>query len=96
MEINDALISKLEKLAKLQLSDEEKKIIKQDLGNIIQMIDKIQEVDTDNVAPLQYINEDVNVLREDIAFNEISNEEALKNAPASQGPYIAVPKVINI
>lgn len=96
MEINDALISKLERLAKLSLSDSEREIIKQDLGNILEMIDKIKEVDTDNIEPLQHINEDVNVLRDDIAHNAITNEEALKNAPSSSAPYISVPKVIDL
>ncbi len=96
MEINDELISKLEHLAKLSLSDEEREIMKKDLGNILEMIDKIQEVDTDHVEPLRYINRDVNVLRDDIAENAINNEQALRNAPSKSGPYISVPKVIDI
>jgi aspartyl-tRNA(Asn)/glutamyl-tRNA(Gln) amidotransferase subunit C len=96
MEINDELINKLEHLAKLSLSPEEKEIMKKDLGNILGMIDKIQEVDTENVEPLRYINSDVNVLRDDFAENAINNEQALRNAPSKREPYITVPKVIDI
>lgn len=96
MEINDQLIDKLEKLTKLKLASEERKIIKNDLGNILEMIDRIQELDTENVEPLQHINQDYNVLREDVAKNEINNEEALKNAPSTEGPYFSVPKVLNL
>jgi aspartyl-tRNA(Asn)/glutamyl-tRNA(Gln) amidotransferase subunit C len=96
MEINDELIAKLEHLAKLSLSAEEREMMKKDLGNILEMIDKIQEVDTSNVEPLRYINADVNVLREDLAKNAISNEQALRNAPSKSEPYITVPKVIDI
>lgn len=96
MEINDELISKLETLAKLNLNDKEKGIIKKDLGNILEMIDKIQEVDTDEVEPLQYVSDEVNVLREDIAKASLSNKEVLLNAPSTDGPYISVPKVIDI
>lgn len=96
MDINDELISKLERLAKLKLSEEERSIIKKDLKNILDMIDKIQEVDTSNVAPLEHINDDINVLRDDIAKNEITNDEALKNAPEISDNYIAVPKVIDL
>ncbi|GLR16246.1 Asp-tRNA(Asn)/Glu-tRNA(Gln) amidotransferase subunit GatC [Portibacter lacus] len=96
MEINDELINKLEHLSKLSLSEAEREIMKKDLGNILQMVDKIQEVDTSNVEPLMHVNEDVNVLREDVARNEITNEEALRNAPSSSAPYISVPKVIDI
>lgn len=96
MEINDALISKLEKLSKLQLSEEEKGVIKNDLTNILGMIDKIQEVDTSGVNPLRHITEETDVLRNDQAENEISREEALKNAPSTDGTYIQVPKVIDL
>jgi aspartyl-tRNA(Asn)/glutamyl-tRNA(Gln) amidotransferase subunit C len=96
MEINEELIVKLEKLSKLELSEDEREIIKKDLGNILDMINEIQEVDTTNVEPLQYVNERFNAFREDIPENEISNKEALKNAPETEGPYIKVPKVINI
>ncbi|WP_235295732.1 Asp-tRNA(Asn)/Glu-tRNA(Gln) amidotransferase subunit GatC [Portibacter marinus] len=96
MEINDELINKLENLAKLSLSPEEKEIMKKDLTNILGMIDKIKEVDTTGVEPLRYINQDVNVLRDDEARNEMTNEEALKNAPSVQEPYITVPKVIDL
>ena len=96
MDINNALISKLEHLSKLELSDEEREIIKKDLGNILDMINKIQEVDTSGIEPLQYVNEVHNAFREDVAENEISSEEGLKNAPEINGPYVSVPKVINI
>ena len=96
MEINDELIDKLEDLAKLSLSPEEREVMKKDLSNILGMIDKIQEVDTSGVEPLRYINQDVNVLREDVAENGITTEQALLNAPASKAPYITVPKVIDL
>lgn len=96
MEINDDLISKLETLAKLNLNEDERTVIKNDLGNILEMIDKIQEVNTDNVEPLQYVTDEVNVFRADVAKNSLSNEEALLNAPSTDGPYISVPKVIDI
>ena len=67
MEINDDLISKLETLAKLNLNEDERTVIKNDLGNILEMIDKIQEVNTDNVEPLQYVTDEVNVFRADVA-----------------------------
>jgi len=96
MEINDELIAKLEHLSKLSLSDREKVDMKKDLSNILNMISKIEEVDTEEVEPLRYINGEVNVIREDIAVNEISNEEALRNAPSKDKPYLSVPKVIDI
>ena len=96
MEITDELIYKLEKLAKLKLSTEEHEIIKKDLGKILEMIDKIQDVDTSEVSALQYVTDTVNSIREDVAENEISNEEALRNAPETRDSYFTVPKVIDL
>lgn len=96
MEINDSLIDKLEELSKLKLEVKERELIKRDLSNILKMIDKIQEVDTADVLPLQYINLEEHELREDLAENELSNSAALKNAPMAEGNYFSVPKVIDL
>lgn len=94
MEVNKELILKLENLARLELSDDERDRIQHDLGNILKMVDKLNELDTANVEPLVYISEEENVLREDVEMNEVSNEAALRNAPTSQPPYFKVPKMI--
>ena len=52
MEINDALILKLEKLSRLELNTDDRAVIKQDLKSILEMIDKLQEVDTEGEEPL--------------------------------------------
>jgi aspartyl-tRNA(Asn)/glutamyl-tRNA(Gln) amidotransferase subunit C len=94
MVINDELISKLEGLSKLKLSDSEKAVLKSELASIIQMFDKIGEVDTAGISPLIHMTDTVNIMREDIGTNPLAREQALKNAPVSIGPYFAVPKVI--
>jgi aspartyl-tRNA(Asn)/glutamyl-tRNA(Gln) amidotransferase subunit C len=94
MEVNKELILKLENLARLELSEEERNRIQHDLGNILKMVDKLNELDTSNVEPLVYISDEVNVLREDVVKDEVSNDAALSNAPTSQPPYFKVPKMI--
>lgn len=94
MEVNKELILKLESLARLELSETERDRIQHDLGNILKMVDKLNELDTSNIEPLVYISDEENVLREDIVFNEVSNDEALRNALTSQQPYFKVPKMI--
>lgn len=95
MQVDEQLVLRLEKLARLRLSEEEREVIQGDLGKILEMVDKLKEIDTENVEPLTYINDDVNVLREDAVKNQVSREDALKNAPAEDGTYFKVPKVIN-
>ncbi len=88
------LILRLEKLARLQLSDTEREEIGGDLDKILAMVDKLQEIDTENVEPLTYINEEVNVLRTDAVKNQTDRAAALRNAPDTDGTYFKVPKVI--
>ena len=94
MEIDDHLIHKLETLSKLKLSVTEKDKLKSDLENMVRMFGKIAEVDTQGVLPLRHMTDTVNVMRDDVANNQLSHEEALKNAPNTIGRYFAVPKVI--
>ena len=94
MEINDAMIDKLANLARLKFDETEKVQIKSDLQNMIGMIEKMNELDTTDVAPLLHITENVNVLREDMVEGSITNEEALRNAANKNAPFFIVPKVI--
>ena len=96
MKVDKQLISKLEKLARLELSQEERSILSKDLESILQMVEKLQELDTSSVQPLVYVSEEENVLREDEVRNQLSQQEALKNAPDQDGTFFKVPKVIDL
>ncbi len=94
MTIDRDLILKLENLAKLELSETERSELSADLNNILQMVEKLQELDTTDVRPLVYINEEVNRLRDDEVRHQVSTAEALTNAPDQDGTYFKVPKVL--
>ena len=94
MKVDKNLISKLEKLARLDLSEQEKQELEGDLNNILKMVAKMEEVDTSQVEPLVYISEEVNILRKDEVKNQLDREAALSNAPKQDGQYFKVPKVI--
>ncbi len=96
MKIDKALISKLEKLARLELSEPEQDKLVTDLSSILKMVEKLEEVDTSNVAPLSYITETVNALREDKVAHQLDRDKALSNAPNQDGKFFKVPKVINL
>ena len=95
MVIDNKLISKLENLARLELGEEEREKIGHDLNEILKMVEKLNDLNTDGVDPLIYVNESVenNWRKDEVEFN-ISREEALKNAPDQDGVYFKVPKVI--
>jgi aspartyl-tRNA(Asn)/glutamyl-tRNA(Gln) amidotransferase subunit C len=78
MNIDDSIIDKLAQLSKLNFDNEKKEIIKNDLNKIIGFMEKLNAIDTEGIEPLIYVNEDVNILREDNVTFSISKEEACK------------------
>ncbi len=95
MNIDKELILKLEKLSRLKLSETERERIQGDLNNILKMVEKLEELDTEGVEPLLHISNGENVLREDEIRNQLSKKEALLNSPTQDEDYFKVPKVIN-
>lgn len=94
MQLDKDVISHLEKLARLQLSGPEREQLTGDLQQILQMVDKLQELDTTGVEPLIYLNDQGNVWREDEVGAQLQPAQALQNAPKHDGRYFRVPKVI--
>lgn len=94
-QIDNALIDHLANLTRLAFNDEEKLLVQQDLEKVVGFFEKISELDTNDVEPLVYINEDeYNVWREDVPQNLTTQAEALQNAPLKDEHYFLVPKVI--
>ena len=94
MEVNDALIEKLAHLARLTFDEKEKEEIKHDLQRMIAFVEKLNELDLEEVEPLVHMSSEINVLREDEIKGSITREEALKNAPLHDEQFFKVPKVI--
>lgn len=92
--INDELIEQLAHLARLELSPAEKQTILNDLNRILDFIDQLNELDTENTEPLVYLTPNQNVWREDEVIETLKKEDALANAPKKDSDYIRVPKVI--
>ena len=94
MEVNDALIDKLAHLARLKFNEAEKQEIKNDLQRMIVFVEKLNELDLENVEPLLHMSSEINVLREDEIKGSITRSEAMKNAPLHDDQFFKVPKVI--
>ena len=92
--VNDDLIDRLSHLARLEFNGNEKAEIKNDLENILSFITKLDELGTDGIEPLVYVNEDVNILRKDVREQIITKQEALKSAPQHDSDYFKTPKVL--
>ncbi|MEJ8802937.1 Asp-tRNA(Asn)/Glu-tRNA(Gln) amidotransferase subunit GatC [Pontibacter sp. H249] len=87
-------IRKLAHLARLEFNEEKEQEVLQDLNKILNWVDQLRELDTENVEPLTHMSEEMNVMREDVAQNTITHEQALLNAPKKDSDYFRVPKVL--
>ncbi|MBL7888958.1 MAG: Asp-tRNA(Asn)/Glu-tRNA(Gln) amidotransferase subunit GatC [Bacteroidia bacterium] len=94
MKIDNETVDKIAHLARLEFENEAKQEIIKDMNNMLSFIDKLNELDTQNIEPLIYMSDEVNVLREDDVKHEITQDEALKNAPKKDSDYFKVPKVL--
>lgn len=88
-------VDKIAKLAKLKFSGGEKIRLQKDLNEVLEYIDQLNELNLENVKPLENINEAENVLREDISEITLKTDEALLNAPSKTGKFFKVPKVLD-
>ena len=82
-------------LARLEFNDESKEEILNDMNRMLSFVDKLSELDTENVEPLIYMTTENNILREDISEITLNQKEALKNAPKKDSDYFKAPKVID-
>lgn len=94
MKITDDIVDHIAHLARLEFQGQQKEAIKEDMSKIITFMEVLQEVDTRDVEPLIFMSEEVNVLREDIAKETLTQEQALSNAPKKDSDYFRIPKVL--
>ncbi|KPL11243.1 glutamyl-tRNA amidotransferase [candidate division BRC1 bacterium SM23_51] len=81
-------------LSRLQFDDDEVRRLAKDLNNILAYVDKLAELDTENVEPTSHALKMENVLREDEVRPSLTSEQALANAPEREGPFFKVPQII--
>jgi aspartyl-tRNA(Asn)/glutamyl-tRNA(Gln) amidotransferase subunit C len=94
MKITEQTVDNLAKLSRLNFEGEAKENMRKDLENILEMCEKLSIVDTEGIEPLIYMTDSHTILRPDNISQEITHEEALKNAPKKDSDFFRVPKVI--
>lgn len=87
-------VAKVASLSRLTLSDEELSQMNEHLGQVLEYFDILEEVDTEGVEPMVHAIELNNVLREDKVLPSLPREEALANAPKTDGKYFLVPQIL--
>lgn len=92
--ISDETIDYVGILAKLELNPEEKERAKKDMGEMLDYIDQLNELDTSGVEPMSHVFPVQNVFREDVVANGDGSRETLANAPEERNQGFVVPRTI--
>ena len=92
--ISDETIEYVGILAKLELSDDEKAQAKEDMGRMLDYMDKLNELDTEGVEPMSHVFPMDNIFRQDVVTNGDARDALLANAPKKKDGTYMVPKTI--
>ncbi len=94
MKITIKEVEHVARLARLELTEEEKERMRAQLDSILSYIDKLNELDTSGVEPTSHVLPMTNVFREDEVRPSLSQEEALANAPDPHDLFLRVPRIL--
>ncbi len=94
MKIDKDVITRVSKLARLDLTEEEKTEFSRQLSDIISYVEKINELNTENVEPADHIADITNVFREDSVKESMGAGGIEKISPEFDRGFIVVPKII--
>ena len=87
-------VRKVARLARIQIEEKKLKSLSDELSNIIKFVDQLDEVEIQNVEPLQNINFKKTTMRKDIITEGNDVKKIMSNAPLSSEGFFSVPKVI--
>ena len=94
MEFDKKSLLKLGKLARISISEDKLNNLSKDLNSILEFVDQLKEIKTDQVDPTSNsLNQKLEV-RDDKVVNKNSTEDILENAPEKEMDFFVVPKVI--
>jgi aspartyl-tRNA(Asn)/glutamyl-tRNA(Gln) amidotransferase subunit C len=94
MNISKDTIYKVADLARIDIKEEDVPGLIQEMSKILTFMEQLNELDTSEVEPLVYMNEDVNVWREDVLKNQLDLKQGLGNAAVRNESFFLVPKII--
>ena len=92
--VSEQEVKKIAELSRLSLSSEELKKRTEDMNNILNYMDTLNEIDTENVEELYNVNDIKNSLREDNYEPSLDKKDVLANSPSSNSDYVEVPLTV--
>ena len=94
MKIDKDTLTKTAHLARLEFDEKDAEKMMQDMTNMVNFVEKLNEVDTTGIEPLTTMSHEINSLREDEVKPHLDHDAALKNAPKKDADFFRVPKVM--
>jgi len=87
-------IEKLARLAKIDLNEQERATFGRQVGEILNFVEKLSELDTEGVEPMTSALDVQNRFRDDVSAESLSPETATANSPSSEDGFFLVPPVL--
>ncbi len=94
MSVDKATVAKIAHLARIGVKEEEMEGLVDELNNILNWVEQLAEVDTNNVAPLASVNDDVLRWRADEVTSSNLQSDVTRNAPEEFEGFYVVPRVV--
>jgi len=94
MKIDSQTLRKIAHLARLDFEEKAEKEMISSMSEILDWVEKLNELDTEGVEPLTNMTQELNMLREDKVRPSLSHERGMRNAPKKDSNYFRVPKVL--
>ncbi|MDI9356849.1 MAG: Asp-tRNA(Asn)/Glu-tRNA(Gln) amidotransferase subunit GatC [Chitinophagaceae bacterium] len=94
MEIDKKILYKIADLARLEIDPEKEEELLQKMNSMVEFIEHLQKMDTENVEPLINMSFEINNMRKDEAKDYDKKEYIFKNAPQRENDYFQVSKII--
>ncbi len=88
------MVQKIAHLARLEFTDSELDEQLEQLNMIVDMMDGLSKINTDNIEPLNHVMDITNVFREDIVEKGMPLEEVFQNAPEETDDMFQVPRIV--
>ena len=94
MKISKQEVEHVARLARLELSEQDKEKLTDQLSNILTYVEQLNGLDTAGVTPTSHVLDINNVMRDDTPMDSLPQERALANAPEKAAGHYKVPKII--
>lgn len=94
MQVDEATVRRIARLARIKITDEEASALKGELSGILDWVEQLDEVDTSAVEPMtRVVAQDLHKRKDEVTDGEIAST-VVANAPLSEDDFFVVPKVV--